>query len=150
MKTDDPTGRPIGHWLKHLHDLLEDGFAADLADLGVDRRQWQVLHTLAGGPLAPDGLATALAPFLPDARAGVHDLLHGPSGLLPHGWAETAGDGTVRLTGPGRELHDAVEARVAELRAAVLDGLTRTQYAETVRVLAAMAGNLERRAGVAR
>ncbi|MCU7824048.1 MarR family transcriptional regulator [Kitasatospora sp. DSM 101779] len=146
METD-PTRRPIGYWLKHLHDLLEDGFAADLADLGVDRRQWQALHTLAGGPLAPDGLAAALAPFWPDARAGVDSLLHGPAGLVARGWAEPAGGGAVRLTDAGHDLHGVVETRVAELRTAVLAGLTRDQYAETVGVLAVMADNLERRAG---
>ncbi|MEU2626210.1 MarR family transcriptional regulator [Kitasatospora sp. NPDC007106] len=145
--TADPTDRPIGHWLKHLHDLLEDGFAADLADLGVDRHRWQALHTLAGGPHTPDGLAAALAPFRADARAGDGGPLYGPDGLVARGWAEPADGGAFRLTAAGRDLHDAVEARVAELRTAVLAGLTRDQYAETVRVLAVMAGNLERRAG---
>ncbi|MEV8093672.1 MarR family winged helix-turn-helix transcriptional regulator [Kitasatospora sp. NPDC085879] len=147
METD-PTGRPLGYWLKHLHNLLEDGFAACLADLGVDRRQWQALHTLAGGPRTPDALADLLAPFWPDARAGVDGLLHGPAGLLPRGWAEPADGDRVRLSRPGRELHDAVETRVAELRAAVLTGLTHDQYAGTVRALAVMAANLENRGAV--
>ncbi|MEV6207346.1 MarR family transcriptional regulator [Kitasatospora sp. NPDC051914] len=141
--TADPTDRPIGYWLKHLHNLLEACFEEALADLGVRRRQWQALNTLAAGPCTPADLALALAPFWPDAAAGVDDLLHGPDGLLPRGWAEPAGAGAVALTADGRRLHGEVHGRVARLRAASLAGLTSEQYAGTVRVLAAMAANLE-------
>ena len=43
-------GRPIGYWLKHLDRLIEATFDRTLADVGLGRRHWQTLNTLAGGP----------------------------------------------------------------------------------------------------
>jgi hypothetical protein len=38
----DGTQRPIGWWLKQLDARIEASFDAALADVGVDRRRWQI------------------------------------------------------------------------------------------------------------
>ncbi|GAB4002994.1 hypothetical protein GCM10029992_42960 [Glycomyces albus] len=47
------TPKPIGYWLKHLHNLMERQFEAALADLDMGRRHWQVLNVLYGGARTP-------------------------------------------------------------------------------------------------
>jgi len=141
----DPLNRPIGYWLKHLHNLLEARFEQALAGFGVDRRQWQALNMLADGGRTLDALADALAPFWPDARAGVEELVHGEGGLAARGWVAPTGAGSLGLTADGRAVQGAVRQRVDGLRGEILEGVTPEQYAETVRMLAAMAGNLEAR-----
>jgi hypothetical protein len=42
------TPKPLGYWLQHLHNLLETHFTLALADLGSNRREWQLLNTLTG------------------------------------------------------------------------------------------------------
>jgi hypothetical protein len=55
--------KPLGYRLKHLHDLLEEIFARTLTDFGTDRRQWQLLNTVAREPRSVADLEQALAPF---------------------------------------------------------------------------------------
>ena len=50
---------------------------------------------------------------------------------------------TLTLTEQGREAHRTAAERVGETRQLLLHGLTPEQYAETVRVLSVMAGNVE-------
>ncbi|GHF25764.1 hypothetical protein GCM10017786_69940 [Amycolatopsis deserti] len=120
----DPLDRPIGFWLKHLHNLLEDGLTGVLADRGLTRRHWQALNTSRHG-------AEALAVFdgADEARAD----------LVTRGWITT--DGT--LTDDGRTARAEIAERVRRFRELSLTGLTDDQYADTVRTLATMARNLE-------
>lgn len=131
--------RPIGYWLKHLHNLLEEQFEATLSDLGLARREWQLLHTLAGGPRTAGALREALAPFAGEEGPNIDGVL---AGLRSRGW--TCGDESrLGLTEAGRSRHDEAAARVGETRKGLLNGLTGAQYAETVRVLSVMAANVE-------
>lgn len=130
--------KPIGYWLKHLHNLLETQFAVVLDDLGLARRHWQVLNTLNPGPQRREELRRALAPFWTDGEPGLDELLDEAVG---HGWAEVADD-VVRLTDHGRGTHATAAARIAQARGIVMGGLTPQQYAETVRVLSVMADNV--------
>lgn len=145
----DVTTRPIGYWLRHLHNLLEEQFSAALKGFGVDRREWQLLNLLSSGTRTRADAAAALAPFWehPGASepAELADLLDGPSGLVARGWVtvEPGTDG-LGLTAQGRAQHGSLAARVRDTRAALLQGLGPEQYTETVRVLATMAANLER------
>lgn len=131
--------RPLGYWLRHLHNLLETHFALVLADLGTKRGQWQLLNTLAQGPRDRDDLERALAPFWRDDRPGLEQEL---ADLAARGWTEQR-DGKVALTEDGVAAHSRLAPRVEELRSVVTAGLTPEQYRETVRVLAVMAGNVE-------
>lgn len=131
--------RPLGYWLRHLHNLLETHFALVLADLGTTRGQWQLLNTLAEGPRTRGDLRQALAPFWRDDRPSLEREL---ADLASRGWIEERA-GTIALTGDGAAAHAELAPRVADLRSVVTAGLTPEQYRETVRVLAVMAGNVE-------
>lgn len=142
------TQRPLGFWLRHLHNLLDTHFALVLGDLGADRGQWQLLHTLARGPRGRADLQRELAPFWQDDSPGLERTL---ADLAARGWTEERA-GVVALTRDGAAAHAALAARVERLRSVVTAGLTPQQYQETIRTLAAMAANVEaaiaaRRAG---
>jgi hypothetical protein len=136
--------KPIGYWLKHLHNLIEAQFDVALADLGVGRRHWQLMNLLSHGAHTPAQLEQALAPFWQDAALRLDALLDGPEGLVTRGWVRygTAG-GALGLTEQGRTAHATVAARIREARGQLLRGLTPQQYTETVRILSVMAGNIE-------
>ncbi|MBQ0867778.1 MarR family winged helix-turn-helix transcriptional regulator [Streptomyces sp. RK75] len=146
----DATDKPIGYWLKHLHNLLEEQFGTALEDSGVTRRQWQVLSLLGREPHSRARAAEALAPFWREAAptgagpADLGELLDAPEGLFARGWVHQDPEtDLLALTAKGRAEHAAVAARVHELRRGVLRGLTSQQYAETVRILSVMAANIE-------
>ena len=134
----DVTGKPIGYWLMHLHNLIETQFDATLIDLGLGRRHWQILNLLCGAAQTRAQIERALAPFWQDAAAELDASL---DDLVSRGWVGQ-GD-ALALTEQGRAAHARVAARVAETRGRLLQGLTAEQYADTVRILSAMAGNLE-------
>ncbi|HET6634711.1 MAG TPA: MarR family transcriptional regulator [Streptomyces sp.] len=131
--------RPIGYWLRHLHNLLEEQFEATLGDLGLGRREWQVLHTLTEGPRTTAALRDALAPFAAEEESDVDGVL---AGLRARGWVRSE-ESDVALTEAGRSGHDEAAARVGETRKALLNGRTGQQYTDTVRVLSTMAANVE-------
>ncbi|MBO8190120.1 MarR family transcriptional regulator [Streptomyces oryzae] len=139
--------KPIGYWLKHLHNLLEAQFDAVLADFAVNRRQWQVLNLLSSGPKSGTEAEEALAPFWQNTTgepAYLATVLEGPTGLTTRGWVRyNAEADRLALTAEGQAQHAAVAAHVRDIRGTVLRGLTTEQYAETIRVLSAMAANLE-------
>ncbi|MGP3975909.1 MarR family winged helix-turn-helix transcriptional regulator [Streptomyces sp. 8N114] len=137
------TPKPIGYWLKHLHNLLEEQFDATLADLGLGRRHWQILNTLARGEATRDGLIAALAPFW---APGEPDLDRVLEDVTARGWIRPGPSlerNPVVLADEGRAAHANIAARVDATRAVVLKGLTPEQYTETVRILSVMAGNVE-------
>jgi len=130
VSDDDPAlGRPIGWWLKEADERIELAFAEALAGLGVDRRSWQVLDTVARRPTTRPELATLLSAFdPPDVIAGVVD------DLASRGWVEEP-DGTLRLTGAGEGVHAELRQRVAQVRQRVTDALPADDYATLVRLL---------------
>ncbi|WP_431984436.1 MarR family winged helix-turn-helix transcriptional regulator [Streptomyces qinglanensis] len=135
--------KPLGYWLKHLHDLLERQLDAALADLGVGRRHWQVLNTLSRGPASRDELVRALAPFWEAGAVEPAEVLDGPgSGLAARGWATVTGP-RIGLTPEGRAAHARIADRIARSRRTVLGELTPEQYTATVHTLSVMAANVE-------
>ncbi|MEU5941112.1 hypothetical protein ABZ807_18400 [Micromonospora sp. NPDC047548] len=136
------TDKPIGYWLKHLHNLIEEQFDATLGDLGLDRRQWQILNVLSRAARSRGEVEQALAPFWPDGVPHPGAILDGPDGLVTRGWVAEDGD-MLALTEQGRAAHRTAAERVGETRQLLLRGLTPEQYVETVRVLSVMAGNVE-------
>ncbi|MGI5508729.1 MarR family winged helix-turn-helix transcriptional regulator [Streptomyces sp. CA-106131] len=135
--------KPIGYWLKHLHNLLEKQFDATLADVGLGRRHWQILNTLARGHAMRDELMEALAPFWTQDEPDLDKVLED---VTARGWTRPGlpvEANLLALTDEGRAAHADIAARVETTRAAVLKGLTVEQYTETVRILSVMAGNIE-------
>ncbi|MFG3685521.1 MarR family winged helix-turn-helix transcriptional regulator [Micromonospora sp. NPDC047740] len=136
------TDKPIGYWLKHLHNLIEKQFDATLGDLGLDRRQWQILNALSSAARSRSEIEQALAPFWPDGVPHFGAILDGPDGLVTRGWVADDGD-ALNLTEQGRAAHRRAAERVGETRRLLLHGLSPEQYAETVRILSVMADNVE-------
>ncbi|ASW55554.1 MarR family winged helix-turn-helix transcriptional regulator [Plantactinospora sp. KBS50] len=133
------TPKPLGYWLHHLHNLIETHFALVLSDLGTERREWQVLNTLAAGARTRAELERALAPFW---AAGQPSLAHVLANLAARGWTGSADD-TVALSPAGATAHAELARRVEGARAALLGDLTPDEYRQTLRTLATMAGNVE-------
>ncbi|MEV6965346.1 MarR family winged helix-turn-helix transcriptional regulator [Hamadaea sp. NPDC051192] len=133
------TPKPIGYWLMHLHNLIEEQFERTLSGLSVSRRQWQLLNTLSRGSRTSGELAEALAPFWSGAAEDPQAVL---ADLADRGWTRVDGD-AIGLSETGRELHAELAARVERARAALLGDLTPEQYHQTVRSLATMAANVE-------
>ncbi|MEU3272223.1 MarR family winged helix-turn-helix transcriptional regulator [Saccharomonospora sp. NPDC006951] len=124
--------KPIGYWLRHLHELLESTFTATLGAEGLTRRHWQILNVLAENPsgdvdheLAPflDADTPTFAPFVAD--------------LAAKGWVHQG-----ELTGLGRAEHARISAEVAGIRRKAIEGISNEQYLDTIRTLSRMTANL--------
>ncbi|WP_439385066.1 helix-turn-helix domain-containing protein [Amycolatopsis lexingtonensis] len=125
--------KPLGWWLRHLHELLESSMARVLEAESLTRRHWQVLNTIALGARTPEEVDAALAPFGPTAPQ-VADL-------RTRGWLTETGE----LTDTGREAHARVEARIQAFRTTVTDGISDDDYRTTISTLEHCAANLESR-----
>ncbi|WP_426625663.1 hypothetical protein ACPPVW_06280 [Leifsonia sp. McL0607] len=98
---DDSNTTPPGYWFGELNRRLRDRMRDELHDLGLGRRGWRILHTLADRPTTPEDLAATLprhghaGPPDPGER---HD---GPGAdrRNPEGDREGADPGTDRGTG---------------------------------------------------
>lgn len=132
--------RPIGYWLKHLDGLIEMTFDRTLASVGLSRRHWQTLNTLAGGPATIAELNAALKPFTgadPGALAPVIDALTG------RGWVTTEAEGRHALTVHGATAHQRIQKDVDQARRLILKHITTQEYAQVIDILQRMAVGLE-------
>ncbi len=131
--------RPIGYYLKLLDRLIDERFERDLSAHAMGRRHWQVLNVLQAGPADRDALSEALRPFWTESGLALADVLRDLTGR----GAVAHDGGRYELTSAGRELHTAVQERVAATRERLLDGLTADDYRAVIDTLARMARNLE-------
>jgi DNA-binding MarR family transcriptional regulator len=129
---------PIGYWLRELDRLIDKHFELQLGNAGLSRRQWQLLNLLEDHPRSVPELEAELEPFLEDAADYLSDPL---SGLVRRGWAEST-DNIVNLTETGQAHFEIVKAKVAELRQALMKGISPEEYQATIDVLSRMAANL--------
>ncbi|MEU8631003.1 MarR family transcriptional regulator [Amycolatopsis sp. NPDC048633] len=127
--------KPLGWWLRHVHELLESSMARALDAESLSRRHWQVLNTMALGARTPEEVDSALAPFV----AAEGSMSTQVTELHTRGWVTENGE----LTDAGREAHARVEKRVAAFRTAVTDGISDDDYRTTIRTLEHCAANLE-------
>src|SRR5437764_50659 len=118
--------KPIGYWLRHVHELIETSFGEALATESLTRRHWQVLNTIALGARTLEDLDTALAPFV------VEDGSMAPivADLRGRGWVSD-----FALTDEGRVAHARVEEQVKAMRERIRDGISDDDYVTTVRTL---------------
>jgi DNA-binding MarR family transcriptional regulator len=131
--------RPIGYWLKRLDRLIDARFENQLGEAGLSRRHWQLLNLLEDGPRSVPELQAELEPFLQGAPDELSEAI---SGLVTRGWANSQ-DNIVSLTETGQAQFGLVKAKVAELRQALMAGISPEEYQATIEVLARMATNLE-------
>ncbi|OXM70841.1 helix-turn-helix domain-containing protein [Amycolatopsis vastitatis] len=127
--------KPLGWWLRHLHELLESSMGRILDDESLTRRHWQVLNTIALGAHTPEEVDTVMAPFV----AAEGSMTPKIADLRERGWV--AGNG--ELTAAGREAHARVEQRVNAFRTLAIDGIGDDDYRATIRTLERCAANLE-------
>jgi hypothetical protein len=131
--------RPIGYWLKLVDRLIDERFAETLDEHGVTRRQWQLLNVLSRGPGTAEDLDAAIAPFLHgDEGEGSAEHL---AELVDSGWVATGASGYV-ITERGAVAFGRLEEVVTADRTAATEGLTASEYNETLRVLEVLARNL--------
>lgn len=140
-----PADKPIGYWLKHLDRLVERRFEEALAGQGLARRHWQVLATtkraVAQRPAASrQALVDALLPFWGKGASTVNEVL---VDLIGRGWIAQDADGLYSLTPTGAAAHTAVAAEVDTVRTLLCEGMSEEEYAQTIRILARMAHNLD-------
>ncbi|RSD20038.1 helix-turn-helix domain-containing protein [Amycolatopsis eburnea] len=126
--------KPLGWWLRHLHELLESSMARVLEAESLTRRHWQVLNTIALGARTPEEVDAAMAPFV-TAEGSMAPKV---ADLRTRGWV--AEDGA--LTADGVAAHARVEARVQEFRAKSMAGIGDDDYRTTIRTLERCAANL--------
>ena len=131
-------GRPVGWWLKTADRTLDDAFDAALAGTGADRRRWQVLASLAGGPVPRADVVASLAPFEPAEAIGpvVDDL--GAQGLV----AEDAG--LLSLTAAGAARHAELVPLVGSVRERVAAALPPERYGLLLELLEELVVGLRR------
>ncbi|MET8993833.1 MarR family transcriptional regulator [Amycolatopsis sp. NPDC004169] len=127
--------KPLGWWLRHLHELLESSMGQALDAESLTRRHWQVLNTIALGARMPEEVDAAMAPFV----AGEGSMAPKVADLRARGWVGDDG----ALTTEGRAGHARVEARVQEFRAKAVEGIGDDDYRTTIRTLERCAANLE-------
>jgi DNA-binding MarR family transcriptional regulator len=135
--------RPIGWWVKRLDELLEQVVDHALADDGLSRRHWQVLHALGPGGMHERDLGGTLAPF-----GGAVELPPVLTELTGRGWVTRGAGGRLEHTAAGRAADERLLGRIAALRRQVTDGLSAEEYERTVAALARMVGNVERALGL--
>jgi hypothetical protein len=124
------TSRPIGWWVKEADAALDAAFEAALAGDDVDRRAWQVLASLARGPMSPADLRAVLASF--DSATALAAELHD---LRSRGWVGET-QGLLHLTDAGRLRHAELAGRVETVRGAVAAALPAEDYQQLLTLLA--------------
>jgi hypothetical protein len=121
---DDSTQTPPGYWFGVIEGRLHQRMREALADLGLRRGSWRILHTLADGPATADELAAKLPrddrkpgriPFgeFGGGRGRAHGYGRHPGwrsqeprdehAFAGHGWHGSPGDGDDHRGNSGRE-----------------------------------------------
>jgi hypothetical protein len=127
--------KPLGWWLRHLHEFLDSSMTHTLEAESLTRRHWQVLNTIALGARTPEQIDSVMAPFV----AGEGSMAPKVADLRARRWV--AEDGT--LTADGRQAHARVEDRIKAFRAKSMAGISDDDHRTTIRTLERCAANLE-------
>ena len=135
--------RPIGYWLKLVDSLIDEQFASTLDEHGVTRRQWQLLSVLSRGASSVEEMDEAIAPFLAadPAGAAAESSAEHLSELIDSGWVAATVSG-YETTERGQAAYSRLAEVVGQNRSRVANGISETEYAQTVGVLERMARNL--------
>ncbi|MFJ8623411.1 MarR family winged helix-turn-helix transcriptional regulator [Kitasatospora sp. NPDC093550] len=132
--------RPFGYWLRHIDRAIEQRMARLFAADALSRRDWQVLNTVACGPLSAAEVDATMAAFLGPEEPTMRPRL---DALAARGWARTGEDGEVALTEDGLAAHRRISGRVAELRTRITAGLTPEEFRTLTSLLQRTAAHLD-------
>ncbi len=132
--------KPLGYWVKHIHNRLEGNLAAQLREFGLDRRSWQVLNTVAHGPVDLPGIDRALEPFLDPGEPTIAPYV---AALAKRGSMEPDPAGHYLLTSPGAALHKRAADRIHAGRLATTQGFTPEEYQQLLDLLRRVAENVD-------
>ena len=136
--------KPIGYWLRHLDQLINEAFDRALGAQGLSRRQWQALNVVRWGPVDVEGLWDALRPFWQPGEDGPEVVM---GELLSRGWVQRDEAGRYTMTADGEAGYAAAKRAVGAIRSRLTEGVTEAEYQTTMSVLRRMAQNLVDAAG---
>lgn len=125
--------RPIDWWLKQADALIDRSFADALGQLDIDRREWQILESLAVRAQPPEDLLRALEAF-PDAETAIHLLR--ARGLID------GRDDVLTLTKAGMSVHHQASGAVAAVRSRVASALPGDDYRLLIQLLSQLVDGL--------
>jgi DNA-binding MarR family transcriptional regulator len=127
---------PIGYWLKRTDSLLTEGINAIQAEFGINRVQWQIIHTIAENPpLEFKALAEVMKPFADENQlVGYLDTLKEMGTLTGHE--------TLYLTEKGQRLHTECLHKQKEFREKAMLGVSNEEYEVTLSTLEKIVKNL--------
>lgn len=129
--------RPIGFWIRAADRALSAGIDACHRDLGLSRRDWQLLNTLAdvGGIMTVSAMAKDFTPMLTEDE--VRETING---LEAKGFVAVTAE-TCHGTEAGQEIHRRASGRQADYRRAAMCGISDADYRTAVKVLAVLVEN---------
>jgi hypothetical protein len=133
-----PAIRPLGYWLKTVDRLIDDQFGAVAEQVGLTRRQWQLLTAVQSGARSPADLDIAVAPFLDAGETAATHL----APLVEAGLVVRTADGFA-VTASGRETATRVQSdAVRAIRERTMGGIDGDDYAHLLQTLEKIARNL--------
>ncbi|MFE9750534.1 hypothetical protein ACFYOT_36995 [Saccharothrix saharensis] len=133
------TTKRIGYWLLLLHQAFDAATTAALRDVGLNRRQWQVLHAIHIGVHTVSGIDEAFAPFLvADRERSYRPVVEDFAG---RGWVGLDGD-HITATEAGAAAHAEAEVLVNAHAEKQLRGITQEEFLAANDVLRRIAENM--------
>ncbi|MFD5177438.1 MarR family winged helix-turn-helix transcriptional regulator [Nocardia sp. NPDC058379] len=131
--------RLIGYQVKRLDQLIEASFDRAVESVGMSRREWQTLNTIAREPGAD--LVDALRPFWESDGESIADVT---AALATRGWITREADGRWTVTDAGGAAHESSARSVGAIRRQLAEGVTDDEFTALTGTLARMIANLER------
>ena len=132
--------KPLGYWVKRIHNGLEDNLDAQLGEFGLNRRTWQVLNTVASGPIELSAIERALEPFRDHGEPVAAPCV---AALCERGALEPDRSARYVLTAAGLTLHRSAADRAHAARRAVMRGIAPQEYEQLIDLLRRVAENID-------
>jgi DNA-binding MarR family transcriptional regulator len=135
MQSKDP---PIGYWLRLVDTLLTKGINETLAEFGLSRTEWQVMHSIAEHhTINFTDLESLSKPFV-DTQS-LSDILFS---LKRNGLINTDTGSKLSLSEKGTALHQRCLGKQQSFRAKAISGISSADYEQVVSTLQKMADNI--------
>lgn len=124
------TARPLGWWLKEADARIDAAFDRALGRLGLDRRGWQILATLARQASTQRDVAAALSRFADDV-----DIVTAVADLVDRGMVRRGADDVLELTDRGARTQEQAGRQVDVVRGRVGAALGDDGYTQLINLL---------------